>query len=221
LLSGDGHLFGLLSLEIASPILLQSLPLPWVNMYWASCMSCSIPCLQAGPLGLHESLNGVPKTTLTKGDRRILEISVKGLPQLLYRCTLLCLLFYDTHVQNSGDKASYSIVPCIFPRATSVNISTLLHSELVRFLAPRGSAHCGCIVVFFFLSSACSSKAVLPEPGISTLWHHHPRVPIWHTLWLASHHPRAVEMHLLCLRPRLRGLHPRRQIRIWYRIRWD
>ena len=184
-------------------------------------MPYSIACFQAGPFRLHESLNSVPKTTLTKGDRRILEIGVKGFPQLLYRCTLLRLLLYDTHVQNSGNKASNSIVPCIFSRATSIDISTLLYSELVWFLAPRGSAHCGCIVVFSFLSSACSSKTILPERGISTLWHHHPQVPIWHTLWLASHHPRVVEMHLLCLRPRLRGLHPRCWICICYSIWWD
>ena len=184
-------------------------------------MSCSIACLEAGPFGLHESLNGVSKTMLTKRDRRILEIGIKDFLQLLYRCSLLCFPFYNTHVQNSGDKASYSIVPCIFSRATSINISTFLHSELVWFLAPSGFAHCDCIVVFLFLSSACLSKIVLPEPEISNLWHHHPRVPIWHIVWLASHHPRAIEMHLLCLCPRLRGLHPRCWICICYRIWGD
>jgi hypothetical protein len=99
------------------------------------CPSVAVTTL-VGPLGLHESLNGIPKTTLTKGDRRILEIGIKGFPQLLYRCSLLRLPFYDTYVQNSGDKASYSIVPCIFSGATSIDVPTLLHSELVWFLAP-------------------------------------------------------------------------------------
>ena len=212
--------FASLSLEIASLIVLQSLPLPRINIYWVSCMSYNIACLEARPFSLHELLNGIPKTMLTKGDRHILEIGIKGFLQLLYRCSLLRLPLYDTHVQNSGDKASYSIVPCIFSKATSIDISTFFHSKLVWFLAPCGSVCCGYIIVFSFLLSACSSKTIFPEPRISTLWHHHPRVPIWHTMWLASHHPRAVEMHLLCLRPRLQGLHPWCQIRICYRI-WE